>query len=391
MDTREILMQLAIIIVFAKFFGLCARKLKAPQVVGEIVAGLLLGPSLLDWVRSSDFLAGMAEIGVILLMFSAGLETNIKQLKKTGLKATIIACAGVFVPLVFGTVMFMSFYGFSAPGTEDFLKAVFIGTILTATSVSITVQALKELGKISDEVGTTVLSAAIIDDVIGILVLTIVISFKDPSNSIGVVVLKTVVFFVLSLVVGFGIYKILKLVDKKHPHTRRIPIIGLALAFSLSYIAEEVFGVADITGAYVAGIILSSLDDSEYIDRKMYINSYMIFGPVFFASIGLQTNIRTLDMSILLFSAAFVLVGMISKIIGCGLAGRITGFKGKNALKIGVGMMTRGEVALIVSQKGLAVGLMDSKFFTSVILLIICSSILTPVLLKILYSEKKKA
>ena len=209
MDTREILMQLAIIIVFAKFFGLCARKLKAPQVVGEIVAGLLLGPSLLDWVRSSDFLAGMAEIGVILLMFSAGLETNIKQLKKTGLKATIIACAGVFVPLVFGTVLFMSFYGFSAPGTEDFLKAVFIGTILTATSVSITVQALKELGKISDEVGTTVLSAAIIDDVIGILVLTIVISFKDPSNSIGGVVLKTIVFFVLSLVVGFGIYKIL--------------------------------------------------------------------------------------------------------------------------------------------------------------------------------------
>lgn len=391
MDTREILMQLAIIIVFAKFFGLCARKLKAPQVVGEIVAGLLLGPSLLDWVRSSDFLAGMAEIGVILLMFSAGLETNIKQLKKTGLKATIIACAGVFVPLVFGTVMFMSFYGFSAPGTEDFLKAVFIGTILTATSVSITVQALKELGKISDEVGTTVLSAAIIDDVIGILVLTIVISFKDPSNSIGGVVLKTVVFFVLSLVVGFGIYKVLKLVDKKHPHTRRIPIIGLALAFSLSYIAEEIFGVADITGAYVAGIILSSLDDSEYIDRKMDINSYMLFGPVFFASIGLQTNIRTLDMSILLFSAAFVLVGMLSKIIGCGLAGRITGFKGKNALKIGVGMMTRGEVALIVSQKGLAVGLMDSKFFTSVILLIICSSILTPVLLKILYTEKKKA
>ena len=390
MDTREILMQLAIIIVFAKFFGLVARKLKAPQVVGEIVAGLLLGPSILDLVRTSDFLAGMAEIGVILLMFSAGLETNIKQLKKTGLKATVIACSGVFIPLIAGTVLFMGFYGFSAPGTEDFLKAVFIGTILTATSVSITVQALKELGKISDEVGTTVLSAAIIDDVIGILVLTIVISFKDPSNSIGMVVLKTVAFFALSLIAGFVIYKILKIVDKKHPHTRRIPIIGLALAFSLSYIAEEIFGVADITGAYVAGIILSSLDDSEYIDRKMDINSYMLFGPVFFASIGLQTNIRTLDMSVLVFSAAFVLVGMLSKIIGCGLAGRVTGFKGKNELKIGVGMMTRGEVALIVSLKGLAVGLMDSKYFTSVILLIICSSILTPVLLKILYSEGKK-
>ena len=320
-------------------------------------------------------------------MFSAGLETDIKQLKRTGLKATVIACAGVFVPLVSGTVLFMCFYGFSAPGTEDFLKAVYIGTILTATSVSITVQALKELGRLSDEIGTTILSAAIIDDVIGILVLTMVISFKDPSNSIGMVVVKTALFFILSAVVGYGIYRVLKIVDKKHPHTRRIPIIGLALAFTLSYLAEETFGVADITGAYVAGIILSSLDDSKYIDRKMDVNSYMLFGPVFFASIGLQTNIKTLDMSILLFSLAFVLTGMISKIIGCGLAGRALGFKGKDTLKIGVGMMTRGEVALIVSQKGLAVGLMDSRYFTSVILLIICSSILTPVILKILYSK----
>ncbi len=387
MDTQQILIQLAIIIVFAKFFGLIARKLKAPQVVGEIIAGLILGPSFLKLMSESDFLAGMAEIGVIMLMFSAGLETDIKQLKRTGFKATVIACAGVFVPLVGGTVLFMCFYGFSAPGTEDFLKAVYIGTILTATSVSITVQALKELGKLSDEIGTTILSAAIIDDVIGILVLTMVISFKDPSNSIGMVVVKTALFFILSAVVGYGIYRVLKIVDKKHPHTRRIPIIGLALAFTLSYLAEETFGVADITGAYVAGIILSSLDDSKYIDRKMDVNSYMLFGPVFFASIGLQTNIKTLDMSILLFSLAFVLTGMLAKIIGCGLAGRALGFKGKDTLKIGVGMMTRGEVALIVSQKGLAVGLMDSRYFTSVILLIICSSILTPVILKILYSK----
>ncbi len=387
MDTQKILIQLAIIIVFAKFFGLIARKLKAPQVVGEIIAGLILGPSFLKLMSESDFLAGMAEIGVIMLMFSAGLETDIKQLKRTGFKATVIACAGVFVPLVGGTVLFMCFYGFSAPGTEDFLKAVYIGTILTATSVSITVQALKELGKLSDEIGTTILSAAIIDDVIGILVLTMVISFKDPSNSIGIVVVKTALFFILSAVVGYGIYRVLKIVDKKHPHTRRIPIIGLALAFTLSYLAEETFGVADITGAYVAGIILSSLDDSKYIDRKMDVNSYMLFGPVFFASIGLQTNIKTLDMSILLFSLAFVLTGMLAKIIGCGLAGRALGFKGKDTLKIGVGMMTRGEVALIVSQKGLAVGLMDSRYFTSVILLIICSSILTPVILKILYSK----
>ncbi len=391
MDKLSILRDIAIVIIFAKLFGLVARKLKAPQVVGEIVAGLILGPSILKWVQTNDFLTGIAEIGVILLMFSAGLETSIPQLKKTGAKATLIACSGVFVPLVCGTVLYMCFYGFSKAGTDEFFRALFIGTILTATSVSITVQALKELGKISDEVGTTVLSAAIIDDVIGILVLTVVISFKDPSSKIGDVILRTVGFFVFAIVAGMLLYQGMKWLDKRYPHTQRIPIIGLALALGLSYIADKFFGIADITGAYVAGIILSSLDDSKYIDRKMDVNSYMIFGPVFFVSIGLQTDIRSLDMTILIFSVAFVLVGLISKIIGCGLMSRLCGYRGMDTLKIGVGMMTRGEVALIVSKKGLEVGMLDSRYFTSVILLIIVSSVLTPILLKLLYSKDDQA
>ena len=387
MEKLEILRSVAVIIITAKLFGLVARKLKAPQVVGEIIAGLILGPSLLKWVRPSDFLSGMAEIGVILLMFSAGLETNLNKLKKTGVKSTAIACAGVFVPLVAGTLLFLGFYGFDYIGSDKFFHAVFIGTILTATSVSITVQALKELGKLSDEVGTTILSAAIIDDVIGILVLTMVISFRDTSSKITDVILRTIAFFILAVGVGFIIYKVMKWLDMKYPHTQRIPILGLALALALSYIADKYFGIADITGAYVAGIILSSLDDSEYIDRKMDVNSYMIFGPIFFASIGLQTDLRSLDMTILLFSLGFVLVGLISKIIGCGLMSRVCGFKGRDALKIGVGMMTRGEVALIVSKKGLEVEMLESKYFTSVILLIIVSSILTPILLKMLYAK----
>ena len=387
MEKLEILRSVAVIIITAKLFGLVARKLKAPQVVGEIIAGLILGPSLLKWVHPSDFLSGMAEIGVILLMFSAGLETNLNKLKKTGVKSTAIACAGVFVPLVAGTLLFLGFYGFDYIGSDKFFHAVFIGTILTATSVSITVQALKELGKLSDEVGTTILSAAIIDDVIGILVLTMVISFRDTSSKITDVILRTIAFFILAVGVGFIIYKVMKWLDMKYPHTQRIPILGLALALALSYIADKYFGIADITGAYVAGIILSSLDDSEYIDRKMDVNSYMIFGPIFFASIGLQTDLRSLDMTILLFSLGFVLVGLISKIIGCGLMSRVCGFKGKDALKIGVGMMTRGEVALIVSKKGLEVEMLESKYFTSVILLIIVSSILTPILLKMLYAK----
>ncbi len=391
MDKLEILRSIAIIIFTAKGFGLIARRLKAPQVVGEIIAGLILGPSLLKWVEPSDFISGVAEIGVILLMFSAGLETNLTQLKKTGAKATLIACSGVFVPLIGGTLLYFCFYDFAPVGSEEFFKAVFIGTILTATSVSITVQALKELGKLTDEVGTTIMSAAIIDDVIGILVLTIVISFRDPSSKIGDVVLRTVGFFILAIIVGIILYKIMEWVDNRYPHTQRIPIIGLALALALSYIADRFFGIADITGAYVAGIILSSLKDSKYIDRKMDVNSYMIFGPVFFVSIGLQTDLKSLDMSILLFSIGFVLVGLLSKIVGCGLMSRLCGYKGIDTMKIGVGMMTRGEVALIVSKKGLEVGMIDSKYFTSVILLIIVSSILTPVILKLLYSNKAEA
>ena len=390
MDTLEILKDLAIIIISAKLFGLVARKLKAPQVAGEIVAGLLIGPTLLNLVVTNDFLSGMAEIGVILLMFSAGLETDIAQLKKSGLKATILACAGVSIPLLCGTVLYMSFYGFAPYGTETFMRALFIGTILTATSVSITVQALRELGKISTEIGTTIMSAAIIDDVIGIVVLTAVLGLKDPSANLGLVCLKTVLFFILAFVVGIIIFKIMSRMDRRWPHTRRIPIIGMALAFVLSYVADKYFGVADITGAFVAGIILSSLEDSKYIDRKMDINSYMIFGPVFFASIGLQTNLRTVDMTILVFSVAFVIVGLLGKIVGCGLTAKLLRFNSSDSLKIGIGMMTRGEVALIVAQRGLKAEIIDSRYFTAVILLIIVSSILTPIILKAIYAHDSK-
>ncbi len=387
MEAYSIFKDLAIIIIFAKFFGLLARKLKAPQVVGEIVAGLLIGPSILGLVQQTDFIVQMAEIGVVLLMFSAGLGTDLKELLKTGPKAFLIATAGVFVPLVCGALLYMGFYGFAPWGSNEFYEAVFIGTILTATSVSITVQTLKEMGKLKGTVGTTILSAAIIDDVIGIIVLTFVIGFKNPESNPGKVVLSTVLFFVFAIVVGYIIYKVFKVVDKKYPHTRRIPIIGLALCLGFAYIAEKYFGIADITGAYVAGIILCSIQDSDYIAEKMDINSYMLFGPVFFASIGLKTNISGVTGEILLFSVGFVIVGLVAKIIGCGLMAKLCRFKNHDCLKIGIGMMTRGEVALIVAQKGLSVGLLTDVYFTAVILLIIVSSISTPILLKFLYSK----
>lgn len=390
MDSYKILLDLAIIVITSKFFGLIARKLKAPQVVGQIIAGLLIGPSVLGIVDLTDFISQMAEIGVILLMFSAGLETNIKDLMKTGLKAFFIACAGVFIPLIGGTLLYMGFYGAAAVGTDKFYSALFIGVIMTATSVSITVQSLRELGKLKGEVGTTIMSAAIIDDVIGIIVLTFVIGFKTPDSNPMSVVFSTILFFAFAFIVGIILYKVMKLIDAKYPHTRRIPILGLAICFIFAYVAEVYFGIADITGAYVAGIIMCSLEDSDYIAEKMDINSYMLFGPIFFASIGLKTTLDNLTVELLLFSVGFVVVALVTKIIGCGLMSRLLGYKGNDALKIGVGMMTRGEVALIVSQKGLAVGMISSVYFTAVILLIIVSSVATPIILKFLYAKDKE-
>ncbi|MFR8001758.1 MAG: cation:proton antiporter [Hydrogeniiclostridium sp.] len=385
METIEIFKQLAIIIVAAKCFGLLAGKLHAPQVVGEIIAGLIIGPSVLNLVAQNDFLTRMAEIGVVLLMFLAGLETDIKDLLKTGPIAFAVACVGVAVPLLGGYVLYSCFYGWEAVGTEEFYKAVFMGVIMTATSVSITVQTLRELGHLKGRVGTTIVSAAIIDDVIGIIVLTFVIGFKSPDSQPMMVVVNTILFFLVSAVLGAVFYFFFKFMSRRYPHHRRTPIYGLALCFLLAYIAEKFFGIADITGAYLAGIILCSVQDSDYIARKMDVSSYMLFGPVFFASIGLKTEISGVTPAILLFSVAFIVVALLGKIIGCGLMAKLCRFSSRDSLKVGVGMMTRGEVALIVSQKGLAVGLLDSVYFTSVILLIMISSIATPILLKLLY------
>lgn len=392
MHAYEVFKDIAIIIVAAKLMGLLARKIKIPQVVGEIVAGLLIGPGVLGIVNQTDFLSQMAEIGVVLLMFSAGLGTNLKDLKSVGWMSFVIACAGVFVPLACGTVLYMAFYGTAAVGSVEFYRAVFIGVILTATSVSITVQALAEMGKLKTKLGTTIVSAAIIDDIIGIIVLAIVIGIGTDSQStpIGEVILRNILFFVLTAVGGIIFYKIFKKIDARYRHTQRIAIFGLALCMALSYIAEKFFGVADVTGAFAAGVILCNIHDSEYIESKVMINSYMLFAPVFFASVGLRTNIDGISATMIVFSACFVIVALVSKILGCGLASRICKINTSDSFKVGVGMMTRGEVALIVAQKGMSVGLLDPVFFTPIILLIVVSSIMTPIVLKLLYSKDKR-
>ena len=388
MGSLRFLIDVALILFAAKAFGIIARKIHAPEVVGEIIAGLILGPAVIGIVNQSDFINKMAEIGVIMLMFEAGLTTDMKKLKQTGLKATVIACTGVFVPLILGAVLFMSFYGFGPIGSEQFIKGLFIGTIMSATSVSITVAALKELGKLSSTVGTTVVSAAIIDDVIVIIVLTFVLSATGTGTSVLSTMLKAILFFAIAIISGFVVYRVFKWLDSRYEHTRRIPIAALCYCLFMAYVAERYFGIADITGAYVAGVVLCNLHDVKYVERKVDVSSYMVFAPIFFAGIGLKVSFENFNPTFLFFSVAFVFVALLSKIIGCGTSAKLCRFNWNDSLKIGIGMMTRGEVALITAQKGLSAGLITSDYFTAVILMILVSSILAPVLLKVLYKSK---
>lgn len=390
----KILLPLALVFCLAKFLGLCARKLQMPQVVGEIVAGLLLGPCVFNLIDISNpeyglSIRSIAEIGVIMLMFSAGLGTNLKELLKIGPVAFLVALAGVGVPLGAGTVVYLLF-GFNYG--NQLYEALVVGTILAATSVSITVQALKELGYLRSKVGNTILSAAIIDDIIGIIVLTFVITIsesgekKGSHDSIGIIGLKVLLFFALAVGVGFLLYKAFKWLENRRPHTRTIPIFAMAFCFFLSYVAETYFGIADITGAYAAGIIFCELKSASYIEQKIDVCLYMFFGPVFFSSVGLKSNLKGMNPSIILFAVVITIVAMVAKIIGCGAAARLCRFSKSDSLKVGVGMMTRGEVALIVADKGISAGIIDKSMNFAVVPLIITSSLLTPIALKILYA-----
>lgn len=390
MESYTFLLVLAIILLSTKVLGLASGKVKMPQVVGALVAGLILGPSVLNLVVEDDFVSVMSELGVILLMFSAGLETDIKQLKQTGLASFIIACAGVIIPLLGGMGLYMVFFD----GTGDslhLLKAIFVGVILTATSVSITVETLREMGKLKGKVGTAILGAAVIDDILGIIVLTVVSSFTDPDVKISIVLLKIVLFFVFVAVVGFFVYKYFKHLDREYAKKmhRRVAIYALAFCLILSYCAEQFFGVADITGAYFAGMILCSLPIvQEYVSVKIDICSYMIFAPIFFASVGIKTDLSGLTPTLLVFALLLLVVAIVSKIIGCGLGAKVCGFTAHESLSVGIGMVSRGEVALIVAQKGAAVGLVPDSLFAPVILVVIVTTLITPILLKLVMGGK---
>lgn len=392
MDYKFILC-LAIILISTKVLGLFSRKVSMPAVVGALIAGVILGPSFLNWIpvdgETGTFIEYTAEIGVILLMFTAGLETNMQDLKANAKASFVTALIGVIVPLIGGAVSFALFFHSDLSDYTSVLKAVFVGVVLTATSVSITVETLRELGKLKGKVGTTILGAAVIDDILGIIVLTIVTSLQDPSVSplavIGKILLYFVVLFVLAIVM-----RTLKFRIETHDEQRRTVIIAVAFCFLLSYFSEVGFGIADITGAYFAGLMFCNMKVEHYIERRTEISSYLIFSPVFFASVGLKVSIDSITPDLIVFSVILIVVAILTKVVGCGFGAKICGCNWSEALQVGVGMISRGEVALIVAQKGYSVGLLEDDLFAPIVIVVIVTTLITPILLKVVMSDKKK-
>lgn len=309
------LLVLAAILLTTKLLGLFSRWVRLPQVLGALVAGVILGPvvnAIVGWstgdgffsqAAGSDQLFGMlSELGVIVLMFGAGLETDVQEMKKCGKASLIIAVIGVITPLIFGA--FASYYFIDDPNSQErLLKSIFIGVVLTATSVSITVETLKELGKLNTPASNAILGAAIIDDVLGIIALTIITSFKSKDVNIWFVLIKIVLFFIFAAILGFIMLKIYKWMNKHTSRdSRRHVIIAFAYCLVSSFVAEVFFGVADITGAYVAGLVLSMTNRKRYLVNRFSTLSYMLLSPIFFACIGLTIEMPELTVSLLVFA-----------------------------------------------------------------------------------------
>ena len=377
MESYHFIFDVALILLVTKCFAMLTKRVDMPQVVGSLLAGLLLGPSILNLVQPSDFLAMLSELGVVVLMFGAGLQTDIQELKKSGKAAFFIALIGVLVPLAGGYVLAEVFnHGGS------FLENMFVGTVFTATSVSISVETLKEMGKLSTRSGNAILGAALIDDILGLILLTLITSASDSSISLGIVMIKIVAFFVVTGVAGYFLHS-------ASWNRKRFAVISLAFCFFYAYVAEEVFGVADIIGAFFAGLMIANTTRAVYVNSQCETLSYMLLSPVFFASVGLKVTLSSMDGTVILLTVIAIALAIVTKVIGCGLGAKLFGYTNAESLRIGVGMVSRGEVALIVTNKGIATGMMNPIFLAPMVIMVAATTIVTPIMLRAVYPKKK--
>lgn len=383
------ILSIVMILVFTKLGGMISRKLKMPEVLGALVAGVILGPIVLNLIEYNSEIKLLANLGVILLMFLAGLETDLKEFKKVGFSALIIAIGGILVPLIAGTLSAYLFF-------TNFWENLFIGVILTATSVSITVETLKELGKLNSKAGANILGAAVIDDILGLILISIVLALSESqstgagSTGMGSVllVLGKVLFFCVIVVVGMlFIPKIINKIAAHNKARREFLAFTIAAALFVAYLAESL-GIAAITGAYVCGLIFSTLEHKENLERNVKAISSGFLALIFFASIGLEASLDGISMEIVYITIVMFVIAVLGKFIGCGGAARLLKISRRESVQIGTGMISRGEVAIITANIGLQHGIITEEVFLPTLIVVILTTIVTPILLKFAFTHK---
>jgi len=379
----EFILYLVLILFCTKIAGDLSVRLGQPSVLGKLIVGIILGPAVLGWVESTEFIHYISEIGVLLLMFMAGLETDLKQLQQNWKGAFSVAVAGIVLP-------FIGAYGVSELFGLSQNSALFMGVLFSATSVSITVQVLKDMDKLNTREGTTILGAAVVDDVLVVILLAVMMSFMGTGEeiSLGLLVGKKIIFFGVIFVVGWiFVPKFMKILSKLNV-TEPIITVALIVCFAFSYFAD-LMGMAGIIGAFAAGIAISQTSFKHAVESKIEPIAYSIFVPVFFVSIGLNVSFEGVGAQ-LAFVIALTIVAIVTKMVGGAFGARLTGFNHKSSLAIGAGMISRGEVALIIASTGLQAGLLLPEYFTSVILVVIVTTLVAPPILKKYFKEPAK-
>lgn len=377
----DIVLMLLIVLTATKLAGDLTVRLGQPSVLGKLIVGIIVGPAVLGWVTNGEIVRDMAEVGVILLMFIAGLETDLEQLKQNWKASVAVALGGIILPFIGG------YLGGTALGMDQG-QSLFIGLLLCATSVSISVQTLKDLGQLSSREGTTILGAAVVDDVLVVILLAFMLSLLGAGTeqaSLGWIVGKKVIFFAGA--VAAGIYAVPLLMRWLAPLKVSEAVISAALiiCFAFSYAAEQL-GVAGIIGAFAAGIAISQTDFKQEVEHRLEPIAYGIFVPVFFVSVGLEVTFAGLGQHVG-FMLLFSVIAIVTKLFGCMLGARMTGFGRRSAFGIGSGMVSRGEVALIIATTGLEGALFDAALFTPLVIVIIVTTLVTPPMLKLAFRQ----
>ncbi|HZJ09980.1 MAG TPA: cation:proton antiporter [Trueperaceae bacterium] len=385
----ELMLVLAVIVLGAKLAGWALGKLNQPTVVGEIAFGLLLGPTVFDLLgqplfthaaATGETIHMMAELGVVLLMFLAGLETDLGAMRRVGLPAISAAIGGVVLPFFGG-------WGFGVLVGLPINESIFIGTILTATSVSISAQTLLELKKLRTKEGMTILGAAVIDDVLGILMLSVVVALfataGGPAPALWLVVVKMVAYFVIAVAIAPLARAFLKWFSRL-PLNQPLTAAALVLVLVYSWSAEFLGGLAAITGAYLIGILLGNTEFKERLESVTQVFTYGFFVSIFFVDIGMRANLReALSGPLAWLGLAIIVIAIVGKVVGSGVGARLTGFSNNEALRVGTGMVSRGEVGLIVAAIGVERQVITPEIFSLMVLMVVVTTLITPMLLRL--------